>query len=96
MKTSTYLPLPGSRITRKRRRHWKRQILRAHPGLNPAWLDARYEMRFIFAPSPARGAQPLNLNAGKWIFNGGAEPVRLSSPRVPVSKFITKKSLTRV
>lgn len=43
-----YLPLPGE-IPRKQRRHWKRQILRAHPGLNPAWLDARYEWYFVSA-----------------------------------------------
>lgn len=38
-----YLPLRGE-ISRKRRRKWKRQVLRANPGLNPEWLDARYEI----------------------------------------------------
>ncbi len=45
---SLYLPLPGQ-ITRKRRRHWKRQILKNNPGLNPAWLDARYEIAYLYA-----------------------------------------------
>jgi len=53
MKTSTFLPFPGD-IPRKRRRHWKRQILRAHPRLNPAWLDARYEMGFCLASGDFR------------------------------------------
>jgi hypothetical protein len=41
-----YLPLPGQ-ISRKRRRHWKKQIINNNPGLNPEWLDARYELALI-------------------------------------------------
>lgn len=45
-----YLPLPGA-ISRKRRRHWRRQVLRANPTLNPWWLEARFEISWIFHTS---------------------------------------------
>jgi len=48
IRTSTYLP-PLGKPSRKRRRKWKRQILRHHPGLNPGWLDAPYEVAFVDA-----------------------------------------------
>jgi len=43
---SLYLPYLG-KPSRKRRRKWKRQLLRLNPGLNPNWLDARYAIAFI-------------------------------------------------
>ncbi len=37
------------RLTRKRRRHWYRQLDRQSPPdckLNPEWMNARYEVHF--------------------------------------------------
>lgn len=57
-----YLPFPGE-ISRKRRRHWKRQVLRGFPGLNPAWLDARFEIEFQYADgSRFNDSMPIRTN----------------------------------
>lgn len=47
---SLYLPPKGA-ISRKRRIKWRKQILKNHPGLNPEWLDANYEIHWCFQPS---------------------------------------------
>lgn len=71
---STYLPLPG-RLSRKRRRHWKRQILKNHPGMNGEWLEAAYGIRWLYEPRLSYKA----LEEGK-------EPIIILHLRKPVDK----------